>query len=247
MKLKLFVCTFTAIAVSASIVHAGITGAHTDPNLKYAKPAMHNVALPEYKLERNSDAQGNDVNSVNNNVNVKNSNVSANKPVTKNDSVIVASADDGQIKCSRDENGLLFCLNEKDKPYTGRRVVYGAGGNPASIENFKNGYLDGLSTYFDESGQRHERSYYKMGIKNGTHKIYYSDNNIKVLTTYKDGILNGTLDVYLPDGSLKGRMRYKSGYLERGYCRNGKKKEDFGKEMLKSYPFNTIEACGVGL
>lgn len=150
------------------------------------------------------------------------------------------------VKCEKYENDMVFCIDGENKPYTGRRTVQKEDNTYVSIENFKDGYKDGLCTYFNDKGQRKERSYYKQGMRNGTHKIYYSDNNIKVLTNYKDGLLDGMADVYLPDGTLGGRMKYKNGYLEKGYCKkNNNKKENFDYNMLQAFPYNTINDCGL--
>ena len=142
---------------------------------------------------------------------------------------------------------MLFCIDERGKPYTGKRTIKQSENKYLSIENFKNGYKDGLCTYFDKKGQRRERSYYKQGIKHGMHKIYYSDNKIKVRANYKDGELDGVSDIYELDGSLLGSVKYKRGHLEKGFCRKNGKKEEFKRETINSYPYNSLVSCGLSV
>lgn len=149
------------------------------------------------------------------------------------------------VKCYKNAEAMLFCIDERGKPYTGKRTVKQSENKYFSIENFKSGYKDGLCTYFDEKGQRRERSYYKLGVKNGMHKIYYSDNKIKIRANYKDGELDGVSDIYDLDGSLRGSVKYKRGRLEKGFCRENGKKEEFKRETINSHPYNSIVSCGL--
>lgn len=150
-----------------------------------------------------------------------------------------------RYECKTDENNLVFCLDENNKPLTGKRTLRTSSGLYSSIENFKNGRLNGLSTYFNSSGDKQERVYFKDGLRNGMYKYYYANRTIKILTNYKDGLLDGKLDVYYPDGSLVGRMTYKGGKLLRGFCQKDNKKQVFTIEMIQSYPENKINDCGI--
>lgn len=150
-----------------------------------------------------------------------------------------------RYRCSTQDDGLVFCLDEKSAPLTGKRVLRSSDGIYISIENYRNGYLNGLSSYFDSNGQKKERLYYKNGIKNGMYKTYYPNRSIKVLANYKDGLLDGKLDIYYPDGKLAGRMTYKDGRLLRGFCYGIKKKEKISNETLKDFPENKINECDI--
>ena len=242
MKLKLFICTFAIFLMASGFCAAGILGVQSIPELQNQEEEVI-VDTKPFKYEQHPEAKQNTFaseKSVYDDV--------KKESVQENDATKGNALPDGEnIKCRKDENGLLFCLNEKNKPYTGKRIMKNANGIYVSTENMRNGYLDGLCTYFDDRGTRKERTYYKRGIKNGAYKLYYSENNIKILANYREGLLNGVVDVYEIDNSLKGRMKYKNGYLEKGYCKNYDKKEEFSKEMIKSYPFNTLETCGVAL
>lgn len=149
-----------------------------------------------------------------------------------------------QYNCQED-NDIKFCVDADNKPVDGKVAQYDDLGTALSIENFKKGYLNGLSSYFYQDGNPKERLYYKDGQKNGMYKYYYPERNIQISANYKNGLLDGQLDVYLPNNSLYGRMKYKKGRLEKGYCKEGGKKVDFSRDLLKSYPFNVINTCGL--
>ena len=149
-----------------------------------------------------------------------------------------------QYNCQED-NDIKFCVDADNKPVDGKIAQYDDLGTTISIENFKNGYLNGLCSYFYPDGNPKERLYYKDGKKNGMYKYYYPERNIKISANYKNGLLDGQLDVYLPNNSLHGRMKYRRGYLEKGYCKENGKKVDFSKDFLKSYPLNVINTCGL--
>ena len=79
------------------------------------------------------------------------------------------------------------------------------------------------------------------------HKIYYSDNKIKIRANYKDGELDGVSDIYDLDGSLRGSVKYKRGRIEKGFCRKNGKKEEFKRETINSHPYNSIVSCGLSV
>lgn len=148
--------------------------------------------------------------------------------------------------CSK-KGEIEYCIDEQSKPLKGKYAQKISEGNYASIENFNRGYRNGLCTYFDNAGRRKLRIYYKNGLPNGMCKYYYQNRGIKISANYKDGLLDGYLEVYLIDGRLYGRMRYKKGKLEKGFCMKNDKKETFDSKMLKSFPENQINSCGLPL
>lgn len=258
MKLKLFICTFAIFLTASQFCSAAIRGVKSVPEVQEEQIqetdiAEHNRYEQKYGIKQNNDtprkhvSDGRKETTPRKHVSDGRKETAPRKHVSdgrrENNKQNVSSGEEN-IKCVTDENNLLFCTDEKNKPYTGKRDLKNANGTNISAENLREGYLDGLCTYFDDKGQRKERTYYKKGIKNGMYKVYYSNNNIKILASYREGLLNGVSDVYETNGSLRGRMKYKNGYLESGYCKNGDKKEDFSKKTIKSYPFNTLETCG---
>lgn len=229
MKTKLFISALAFVCGTAQISQAAITRPSFDSS---SNPPIYTEPTKPYNKNFRVYAADTERNDTNSNT--------ATVPNAVPDSHISKE----NLNCYTKGDGLMFCVDEKGKPYTGRRTVMQSETKYLSIENYRNGYKDGLCTYFDEIGQRRERSYYKQGIKNGTHKIYYSDNNIKILANYKDGEIDGMSDVYSPEGELLGRIKYKKGYMVKGFCKNNGKKEEFKRETLDSHPYNTLESCG---
>ena len=239
MKLKLFLFVFAAVSFAVSNSFAGVQGPSSEASAsprKFVQSRAQNTRLQQETAETaatDEKVAENDDNPIVRRL-----------AYEKNSALLI---DPDNLKCGSDGNGMLYCLDDKNKPFTGKKNVQLNENRFKSVENFRNGYLDGLCTYFDDRGQRAERAYYKEGIKHGMYKLYYSDNHIKVLANYKDGLLDGMADVYLEDSTLWGRMKYKKGYLEKGYCKKNGKKENFSNEYIKSYPYNTINSCGIPL
>lgn len=147
-------------------------------------------------------------------------------------------------RCHTEPDDRIFCLDEKERPLSGKRTRE-VNGHYVSIENYIKGYRDGLSTFFDENGKQIERVYFKQGIKNGMDKIYYPTGGVKISAQYKNGLLNGKVDVYDDRGKLLGRMRYKNGILYKGSCRNQNgKDENFTPEFIAAQPENQVVTCG---
>ena len=252
MKIKLFISTLSIICATTHISPAAITG----PDYKNSSVTQEQeyqddwdyTGYQDYRDYRDYDEyEDYDEKPQIDRTNNEQPDAKENKSDTPQEPVANSLVSRENLNCNTDSNGLLYCLDEKGKPYTGKRTVRQPENKDLSIENFKNGYKDGLCTYFDDKGQRRERSYYKQGIKHGMHKIYYSNNKIKVRANYTNGEIDGISDVYTLDGKLMGRMKYKKGYLVKGYCKYGNKKEEFSRGMLDSYPYNTIESCGIPL
>ena len=138
-----------------------------------------------------------------------------------------------------------YCEDTKHSPLTGKLRTYYTNDKPKSIENYKRGFRDGLTTFFDSKGNKQERLYYNHGIKNGTDKIYYPNRNIKFSANYDNGLLNSLFEVYNLEGDLLGRMKYKQGVLLKGYCIENKKKKNISITELKEHKFNEMFTCGV--
>ena len=151
-----------------------------------------------------------------------------------------------KTNCEEDGQGIVYCLYENGKPVTGKIYTHNEDGGLASIENFKDGYRDGLSTFFDSEGKYSERLYYKRGLKNGMYKKYYDNRTKQIQANYADGLLDGQVDLYFADGKLSGRMNYRKGKLKRGFCADKEgKKTVFGSEELSKYQDNNINMCGM--
>jgi antitoxin component YwqK of YwqJK toxin-antitoxin module len=61
-----------------------------------------------------------------------------------------------------------------------------------TIENYKNGKLEGLRSVFYPSGKIAEESYYKKNLKEGAKKIYAENGIVLEESIYKNNKYNGT-------------------------------------------------------
>ena len=149
------------------------------------------------------------------------------------------------VECKEIQD-IKYCETENGRPFSGKYEKKTPGGAFKSIENYKKGYLNGLSTYWDENGKLQERIYFKNGIKNGMDKVYYGNRTIKYLLNYKNGKLDGRMDIYTDDGKLKGRHFYHSGVLQSGFCVDDKGRDvTLTFQQIKELEDNTLETCGV--
>ena len=149
-----------------------------------------------------------------------------------------------EYKCE-EKSEKMYCSDENGIPLSGKYTTFYSNKKTKSIENYKNGYRDGLSTFFTPKGAQAERTYYKQGVKNGMSKIYYPNRTIKFSANYADGLLDGRFEIYSLKGNLLGRFKYKNGSLVKGYCVNDKNKKNLTANEISAHPFNTIITCGV--
>ncbi len=101
----------------------------------------------------------------------------------------------------------------KGKHRIGQWKYYFINRKPLSIENYKDGKLDGILKNFYSNGNLTNEVTYINGIKNGISKTYAEDGKLIEKVTYKNGILNGYAEFY----DLKGKL------LEKGTFINGKR------------------------
>lgn len=158
----------------------------------------------------------------------------------------LAHADEPQYDCTT-KNDKEYCLTADKKPVTGKITKYRDDGNYLSIINYKNGYQDGLATYFADEGKLKERVYFKQGVKNGMDKIYYENRTIHQTLNYRRGLLNGIQMYYTSKGKQLGRFEYKDGVLQSGFCMQFEgekfKKYDLSHEEIKATPHNQLVKC----
>jgi antitoxin component YwqK of YwqJK toxin-antitoxin module/Tfp pilus assembly protein PilF len=77
---------------------------------------------------------------------------------------------------------------------------------------------DTLKTYFP-NGSISRKCNFNDGKPNGTDCLYYSNNNIRLITSVGYGIYNGSYKEYFPDGKLKLDYNYSQNNLN-GLCRD---------------------------
>ncbi len=98
------------------------------------------------------------------------------------------------------------------KTRIGKWVYYFSDGKTVlSVENYKNGLLDGEYKVFYKSGQLTELSHYKNGKKDGISLRYSDEGVLTENITYKDGIANGYAIIYDEHGDVFARGNYVNG------------------------------------
>ena len=106
-----------------------------------------------------------------------------------------------------------------------------------TLENYKNGKLEGLKTINFPSGKVAELTNYKNGIKEGAYKKIAENGVILEESTYLNGELNGASTFNAPDGLVVAKGMFKQGkkvgiWL---FYENGKlvSKDNFNKPRKK--------------
>ena len=249
MMVKLFICSLATILIYLQNANATIVGPQKnlaadiyeeeEGEVKTIIPAKFKQKYGMKKSLPAPKASSNSYNESENSANTADNDTSLNNTD--------ASSNNKKENCQEDENKILFCVDGEGKPLNGKQVSFGPGGHYASVEYFRNGYYNGLCTYYNDEGKKKESIFYRMGVKSGEYKAYYKTEGIAIWANYKSGLLNGNVDITNPSGRLLGRMNYKNGVLDKGFCTRNGKRETFSDEMIKSYPFNTLNNCGVEL
>jgi len=124
--------------------------------------------------------------------------------------------------------------NYKDGILNGLFEEYYPNGQLMTKVLYKNGRKDGLYESYWNNGQEKVKNIYKNGIiKDGTYKWFWKNSQLHLIRSYKNGVLEGHYEVYYKHGQLKNRGEYsnnfKNGIFE-SYWFNGQLR---GKETFK--------------
>ena len=85
-------------------------------------------------------------------------------------------------------------------------------GTLASVEPYKEGRIDGVSTiYYPEGGLSEKRSF-RLGVRDGLWEQFYSDGKIKLRGAFKDGEKDGPFRTYYGSGLLMISGQYVQGH-----------------------------------
>lgn len=82
--------------------------------------------------------------------------------------------------------------------------------NIMSIENYKNGILDGEKIVYYKNGQIAEKTFYKNGLRNGKYYRFGENGNPIEESEYKNGELNGAITYYDKEGKVLIKGTYKN-------------------------------------
>ena len=159
-----------------------------------------------------------------------------------------ANADEQKVEHTCEAVGERFYCVDKDKqPLNGKIYDTWPNGEYKTIINYKEGYADGLSTYFNNEGKLMERAYYKMGVKHGMDKVYYDNRTIKIFANYKNGLLDGWQNFFTPQGRQRCKVYYKNGKLTEGYCisyaHKHRRKKSLTFEQIETVELNQLFNC----
>lgn len=78
-----------------------------------------------------------------------------------------------------------------------------------TLENYKNGKLEGEKNVYYNNGQLAEKSFYKNGLLEGVYTKYAENGKLIEESTYKKGELNGKASFYDGEGNLLVKGEYK--------------------------------------
>lgn len=97
-----------------------------------------------------------------------------------------------------------------------------------SIQNYTNGLKSGeFINFYNEDNKISQTTHYKENLKNGGHKSYYKNGNIKLIANYSNDLLDGSMKEFYQDNSIKCLKTYIKGELtgeEKCFFKNGKVK-----------------------
>jgi len=105
-------------------------------------------------------------------------------------------------------------LDLDGKPYTGFYTNYYDRVNDQQgyiEEYYKDGKLNGLSTWWYENGQKQNEDHYKDGKLNGLSTWWYENGQKELENHYKDGKLNGLCILWHENGQKELENHYKDG------------------------------------
>lgn len=123
---------------------------------------------------------------------------------------------------------LASCNNLKPKKSlrSGIFETFYGNGNYRTIENYKDGFLDGEYKKYFENSNLSEAVSYKNGEKVGVFKAFYENGNLKETGYYKEGLKFGEWIYYNEDKSIK----FKKDFGKEGYFNP----EIYNKEILEN-------------
>ena len=136
-----------------------------------------------------------------------------------------------------------YCTSKNKQPLNGKIAVQRGNGNLAGICDFKKGYRDGESLFYDDNGRLTEKVIFKDGIKDGITQYYHKNGKVWLTAPYIKGVLHGSADVYDSRGKVRGKFKYNKGKLKWGYCIHKGHKIKYPNSK-SSVALNQLVTCG---
>jgi len=106
---------------------------------------------------------------------------------------------------------LAACNKEETK------INYYTNGNISSKLQYKNGKLDGYSTYYYKNGKLQSKYLYKKGLLDGKSISWFLNSTKENETNFKNGKLNGSKIEYNQDGTKAYIENYQNDSLNGAY------------------------------
>ena len=137
-----------------------------------------------------------------------------------------------------------YCVSKDNyRALDGKIAVQQPNGDLGSICEFRKGYRNGESLFYDAQGHIMSRISFKDGIQEGVTVYNHQNGKIWISAPYTKGLLHGFVDVYNSAGKVRGKFKYDRGKLKWGYCKSGGGKVRYPNTTSR-VEFNQIVTCG---
>ena len=136
------------------------------------------------------------------------------KPHVYHDGEFKPCDNDDSMMCDMSENVITGVIEQKND----------AGDGVAWRATYRDGYMNGIATEYNDSGVMISRANYKLGRRDGVEKRFYDDGKLWSITHYKNGIQDGKRTYYSPAGNIQEVKNFVNGIshgLTRGYYVDG--------------------------
>lgn len=97
----------------------------------------------------------------------------------------------------------------KDGKPHGKWLTFYENGNLKSIENWKNGILNGKHILYDHEETKLSETYYEQGDEDGKYILFHDNGKPYIVGEFKKGAASGVWNYYNEDGKLTGQNDFR--------------------------------------
>ena len=152
------------------------------------------------------------------------------------------------LETLQERNGLKYIVNE-DKPFSGHLVEYK--NTPPNITekqkiisiHYKDGKEHGLSTTWNDSGQKEGELHYKDGTLDGLSASWYKSGQKESEIHHKDGKHHGLATIWYENGQKNSESHFKKNTIDglaTHWYKSGQKKSEIYYKDGKQHGLSTI-------